>query len=289
MKPAQLGRVSYRGPARGAPGRAEPAPRYPAALPRAGVVYSRGAARAANGQRLPALWPARLRAAPGGPRSLPRSGTAAGAPRTPRGAARRSLCECVRGVCAPAAPSRAAGVTAALSGRRARRSARRPMAGRLISRGVLWRCPGCMALCGAAFRGRRGGGAALRAASGPAARCAPRRGECPGPPTRTGRAEMGSGRQGGRERGRDRERGALAPRVTLRAPVAGQPPAPLLRRWRTGGRRGASLARRGGCRGSQSLFLPLASPAFVLKVWAAEDGWVPALRPAGRAGVTGGV
>ncbi|KAL9865577.1 HMG box transcription factor BBX isoform 8-T8 [Geothlypis trichas] len=33
-----------------------------------------------------------------------------------------------------------------------------------------------MALCGAAFRGRRGGGAALGAASGPAARCAPRRG-----------------------------------------------------------------------------------------------------------------
>lgn len=228
MKPAQLGRVSYRGPARGAPGRAEPAPRYPAALPRAGVVYSRGAARAANGQRLPALWPERLRAAPGGPRSLPRSGTAAGAPRTPRGAARRSLCECVRGVCAPAAPSRAAGVTAALSGRRARRSARRPMAGRLISRGVLWRCPGCMALCGAAFRGRRGGGAALRAASGPAARCAPRRGECPGPPTRTGRAEMGSGRQGGRERGRDRERGALAPRLALRsAPQQrGSPPRP---------------------------------------------------------------
>lgn len=219
------------------------------------------------------------------PAPCPAPAPSPGAPRTLRGAARRSLCECVRGVCAPAAPSRAAGVTAALSGRRARRSARRPMAGRLISRGVLWLCPGCMALCGAAFRGRRGGGVALRAASGPAARCAPRRGECPGPPTRTGRAEMGSGRQGGRERGRDRRGGALTPRFTLRAPAAGQPPAPLLRLWRTGGRRGASRARRGGCRGSHSLFLPLANPAFVLKVWAAEDGWVGASSPpSGREG-----
>lgn len=161
----------------------------------------------------PAPWPA--------PASPP------GAPRTLRGAARRSLCECVRGVCAPAAPSRAAGVTAALSGRRARRSARRPMAGRLISRGVLWRCPGCMALCGAAFRGRRGEGVALRAASGPAARCAPRRGECPGPPARTGRAEMGSGRQGGREREGEIGRGVPSPHALRSAPQRrGSPPRP---------------------------------------------------------------
>lgn len=68
------------------PGRAStPLPRGAA---QGRVVYSRGAARAANGQRLPALWPARLRSAPGRSRSLPRSGTAAGGSANPaRGSA----------------------------------------------------------------------------------------------------------------------------------------------------------------------------------------------------------
>lgn len=146
------------------------------------------------------------------------------------------VCVCVC-VCAPAAPRRAAGVTAALYGCRARPSARRPMAGRLISRGVLWLCPGCMALCGAAFRGRRGGGAPPRAAprSGPAARCPPalrpRRGECVG-------ARAAGGREGGGV--------APAPRTFPSAPRRpGSPPGP------GGGRRGgAGLGRalRGGGR-----------------------------------------
>lgn len=294
MKPAQLDRVSYRGLLRGERGgRGEeregavpglgpcppPAPRrgrYPAALPGAGVVYSRSPPRAANGQRLPAPWPARLRAAlvaggwwPAAPATCPAPPPPPPAPQTLRRAARRSLCECVRGVCAPAAPSRAAGVTAPLNGWRARPSARRPMAGRLISRGVLWRCPGCMALCGAAFRGRRGGGAPLRAAprSGPAARCPParrpRRGEC-APPAAPRRATGGTDGDGQRRAGRrvpSPHTFPSAPRRRGSPPPPRAPPPP--RRWRPGGRRGASPALRGGCRGSQSLFLRLLSPAFV--------------------------
>lgn len=76
MKPAQLDGVSYRGAARraagagGERGRAGPCPppaprqrRYPAALPRADVVYSRSPSRAASGQQLPVPRPARLASA----------------------------------------------------------------------------------------------------------------------------------------------------------------------------------------------------------------------------------
>lgn len=212
------------------------------------------------------------------------------APQTLRGAARRSLCECVRGVCAPAAPSRAAGVTAPLNGWRARPSARRPMAGRLISRGVLWRCPGCMALCGAAFRGRRGGGAPLRAAprSGPAAprplARRPRRGEC-APPAR--RPSPGGGETDGDGQRRAGRRGALAPHFPLRASAAGHPPpGPPSSPRRLAGRRGASPALRGGCRGSPVTFPPSRQPCLRLKVWVGEGrvGWCrqPSAQPGGQ-------
>lgn len=208
-------------------------------------------------------------------------------------AARRSLCECVRGVRAPAAPSRAAGVTAPLNGWRACPSARRPMESRLISRGVLWRCPGCMALCGAAFRGRCGGGAPLRAAprSGPAARCPParrpRRGECalPAAPHREAgrRTETGSGRQG-----------EGYPRPTLCTPAAGQRPGPPLSPRGVGGREGGAElpvpCATGAAAPSHFSSLSSALPWFESLGRGETGGLVlPALCPAGRAGVTGGV